>query len=191
MDVFNIFTSAWKKTTKCAFEIYSLPCAKPIPLAWTDPRSSKCYANCFLGLTNGFLNKNFQVIKLFINHCSFITLAQNTILRLLPFLELKLKVLFLYMFHWINIHFLIHYLPIKNFAKYWCFSVTRALKTAETTLKKNCFQFFVYGFIFSLKTRAYLKCKRVLYSSDRLVVFSSPSLSLKKEKVKDWIIVIG
>ena len=57
--------------------------------------------------------------------------------------------------------------------------------------KKNCFQFFVYGFIFSLKTWAYLKCKRVLYSSDRLVVFSNPSLSLKKEKVKDWIIVIG
>ena len=58
-------------------------------------------------------------------------------------------------------------------------------------LKEVCFQFFVYGFIFSLKTWAYLKCKRVLYSSDRLVVFSSPSLSLKKEKVKDWIIVIG
>ena len=46
------------------------------------PRSSKCYAICFLGLTYGFWNKNFQVIKLFICHCSFKTLAQNTIVRL-------------------------------------------------------------------------------------------------------------
>ena len=30
MDVFYIFTSAWKKTTKCAFEIDFLPCAQPI-----------------------------------------------------------------------------------------------------------------------------------------------------------------
>ena len=32
------------------------------------------YANCFLGLTYGFVNKNVQEIKLFISHCSFITL---------------------------------------------------------------------------------------------------------------------
>ena len=30
MDVFYIFTSAWKNTTKCAFEIDFLPCAQPI-----------------------------------------------------------------------------------------------------------------------------------------------------------------
>ena len=40
------------------------------------------YANCFLGLTYGFLNKSFQEMKLFICYCSFITLAQNTIVRL-------------------------------------------------------------------------------------------------------------
>ena len=46
------------------------------------------YANCFLGLTYGFLNKRFQEIKLFICHPSFITLAQNTIVRLqIVFLE--------------------------------------------------------------------------------------------------------
>ena len=44
----------------------------------------------FLGLTDGVLNKNFQEIKLFICHCSFITLAQKT------FLELKLKCCFLH-----------------------------------------------------------------------------------------------
>ena len=52
------------------------------------------------------------------------------------------------------------------------------------------FQLFVYGFILSLKKLAYLKYERVLlYSNDRLVDFSTPSLSLKK--VKDWIIVFG
>ena len=40
------------------------------------------YANFFLGITHGFLNKSFQEIKLFICYCSFITLAQNTIVRL-------------------------------------------------------------------------------------------------------------
>ena len=30
MNLFYIFTSAWKKTTKCAFEIDFLPCAQPI-----------------------------------------------------------------------------------------------------------------------------------------------------------------
>ena len=50
------------------------------------------------------------------------------------------------------------------------------------------FQLFVYGFILSLKKLTYLKYERVLlYSNDRLVGFSTPSLSLKK----DWIIVIG
>ena len=66
------------------------------------------YRNCFLGLTYGFLNKNFQEIKLFICHCSFITLAQKTTMRLqiVRFLEtfrralssIKTQVLFLYMF---------------------------------------------------------------------------------------------
>ena len=60
------------------------------------------------GLTYGFLNKNFQEIKLFICHCSFITLAQKTTMRLqiVRFLEtfrralswIKTEVLFLYMF---------------------------------------------------------------------------------------------
>ena len=54
------------------------------------------------------MNKNFQEIKLFICHCSFITLAQKTTMRLqiVRFLEtfrrvlswIKTEVLFLYMF---------------------------------------------------------------------------------------------
>ena len=40
------------------------------------------YANCFFGLTYGFLNIRFEEIKFFICNCSFITLAQNTIVRL-------------------------------------------------------------------------------------------------------------
>ena len=59
-----------RKTTKCAFEIDFLPCARPILLAWTQ-WFNLSYANCFLGLTYGFLNKNFQEIKPFICHCSF------------------------------------------------------------------------------------------------------------------------
>ena len=116
MDVFYIFTSAWRKPQNVHLKfIFCLVLSRfHLRERIHDPVSVTRIA--FLGLTNGFLNKNFQVIKLFINDCSFITFAQNTIVRLLPFLELKLKVLFLYMFHWINIHFLIHYLPIKNFA---------------------------------------------------------------------------
>ena len=68
------------KTTKCAFEIVFLPCARPIRLAWTH-RFNLSYANFFLGLTYGFLNKNFQEIKIFICHCSFITLAQKSTYR--------------------------------------------------------------------------------------------------------------
>ena len=71
-------------------------------------RSRKLKSNyCFLGLTYGFLNKNFQEIKLFICHCSLTTLAQKTTMRLqiMRFLEtfrqalswIKIKVLFLYM----------------------------------------------------------------------------------------------
>ena len=77
MNIFYILTSAWKNMH---FKLIFLPCAQSIILSY--PRSSKCYAICFLGLTYGFWNKNFQVIKLFICHCSFKTLAQNTIVRL-------------------------------------------------------------------------------------------------------------
>ena len=61
-----------------------------------------------IALTYGILNKNFQEIKLFTCHCSFITLAQETTTRLqmVRFLEtfrqalswIKTEVLFLYMF---------------------------------------------------------------------------------------------
>ena len=46
-----------------------------------------CYANYFLELTFGFFVKNFQEIKLFICHCSFITLAQKTTVRFLETLQ--------------------------------------------------------------------------------------------------------
>ena len=61
-----------------------------------------------IALTYGILNKNFQEIKLFTCHCSFITLAQKTTTRLqmVRFLQtlrralswIKTEVLFLYMF---------------------------------------------------------------------------------------------
>ena len=85
------------------------------------------------------------------------------------------------MFHWIAIHFLIHYLPFKKFAVCCCFSITRALNTAETAYEWSevCFQLLVYSSIFSLKKWAYLKHERLfLYSNDRLIGCSSPSLSL-------------
>ena len=140
-------------------------------------------------INSWILNKQFKVINLFICYCSFITLAQKTIvsLQMVRFLEtlhtatphswiIKTNVLFLYMFHWITIHFLIHHLPFKNFAVCCLFSITRALNHSWNRLNEVCFQLFVYGFIFSLKKWAYLKYERVLlYSNDRLVGFSSPS----------------
>ena len=111
-------------------------------LSRTDPRPSFCYANCFLGLTYGFLNKHFQEIKLFICHCSFITnvtcletlqtdysLACENIrfsslfaaerrnecfFRLNTTLSWnKTEVLFLYMFYWLLFIFL--FLAIQEF----------------------------------------------------------------------------
>ena len=105
-EIFVFIKVSWK-TTKCAFEIVFSPCARPIYLAWTQ-RFSLSYANCFFGLTYGFLNKNFQKIKLFTCHCSFITLAQKTTIELeiARFWEtfrrnlswIKTEALFLYMF---------------------------------------------------------------------------------------------
>ena len=153
-------------------------------------------ANCFLGLTYGYLNKNFQEIKLYI----IITLAQNTIVRLqsqivrfsetlqtglvTPHSWIKTKVLFLYMLHWIALHFLIHYLPLKNFAVCFSFYVTRALNTAETAYEWSlfsvvCLRLHILAEKLSFPKNKY---KRVLlYSNDRLVGFSSLSLSLKKK----------
>ena len=77
-------------------------------LTYVNATINLSYVNCFLGLTYGFLNKNFQEIKFFIWHSSFITLAQKTTIRLqiVRFLEtfrralswIKTEVLFLYMF---------------------------------------------------------------------------------------------
>ena len=83
------FATFWhwreRKTRKCAFEIdfFAMRSAD-----WTCVNGSRIqlvlFAKCFLGLTYGFFNKNFQGIKLFIYHFSFITLSQNTIVRLQP-----------------------------------------------------------------------------------------------------------
>ena len=93
------------------------------------------YANYLLGLTYRFLiKKKSQEIQLFICHCSFITLAQNTIGRrqivrfletlqtcytVLPILELEIiKVLFFtFSIELHGIYFLIQYLSFKNFAE--------------------------------------------------------------------------
>ena len=83
------FSTFWhwreRKTGKCAFEI-NFFAMRSADLTWVNGSRIQMvlYANCFLGLTYGFFNKNFQEIKLFICHFSFITLAQNTIGRLQP-----------------------------------------------------------------------------------------------------------
>ena len=102
------------------------------------------------------MNKNFQEIKLFITDCSFKPLAPNTIVRLqiVRFFETLqtgfflipelTKVLFLYIFHWIALHLLLHYLPFKNFAACCCFFITCALNKAETAWMK-----FVFSCLFT------------------------------------------
>ena len=143
MGVFYILTSAWKKNHKmCIWNWFFAMCSAD----WTCVNGSRIqlvlYANCFLGLTYGFFNKNFQEIKLFICHCS------NTIVRLqvVRFLE-KLQTgyspflyyVFLYMFHWIAIHFLIHYLPFNIFAVCCSFSINCFLSTAEAAYEWSLF----------------------------------------------------
>ena len=109
IKVSGTFSTFWhrreRKTTKCAFEIdfftmwaTDLTCVNAT--IWLVLR------DCFLGLTYGFLNKNFQEINLFIRHCPFITLAQETTLtpQIVRFLEtfrqalswIKTEVLFLH-----------------------------------------------------------------------------------------------
>ena len=59
-----------------------------------------------------------------------------------------------------------------NFPVCFPFSITRALNTAETAYEWSSFSVLAQKW-------AYLKYERVLlYSNDRLVGFSSPSLSL-------------
>ena len=91
-----------RKARKCAFEIdfFAMRSAALTLVNGSRIQLVLC-ANCFLELTYGFFNKNFQGIKLFICHFSLITLAQNTIVRLQPqnvgllsILELKLKCFF-------------------------------------------------------------------------------------------------
>ena len=156
--------------------------------------------------TYRFLSKTFQKIKLFICHCSFITLAQKTTMRLqiVRFLEtfrralswIKNEVLFLYtfriellfVFSFITCHSrILQCVEFKGFCSFAACSVL--LFFHNLCLEYSwippqfcvcvCFQLFVYGFIFSMKKWAYLKNERVLpYSkTDRLDGFSSPSLS--------------
>ena len=130
--------------------------------------------------------KEGRVIKLFICHYSFITLAQNTIVipqivRFLgtvqtgysPFLEKNWSVIFsLYKFHWIAIHFLIHYVPFKNCAVCYCFLIIRPPE--YRFINEVCFQSFCLLSILAEKL-VYLKYERVLLSSnDRLIGFFEP-----------------
>ena len=85
MDVFYILTLAWKKNQNMFIWNWFFA-MRSADLTWVNGSRIQLvlYANCFLGLTYGFLKKNFQEIKLFICHFAFITLAQNTIVRLQP-----------------------------------------------------------------------------------------------------------
>ena len=85
MDVFYILTLAWKKNQNMFIWNWFFA-MRSADLTWVNGSRIQLvlYANCFLGLTYGFLKKFFQEIKLFICHFAFITLAQNTIVRLQP-----------------------------------------------------------------------------------------------------------
>ena len=90
------------------------------------------------------------------------------------------------MVHWIAIHFLIHYLPFKNFAVCCSFSITHAriqLKLLEWSLfAVVCLRLYI------LTEKAYLKYERVLpYSNDRLVGFSTASLPVETAL---WLLVV-
>ena len=166
MCVWNWFFAMWSTDLTCVnATIYLL--------------FNLCYAYCFLGLTYGFLNKIFQEIKLFICHCSFITLPQKTtmVLQIVRFLEtfrrnlswIKTEVLFLYMFR-IELLFIFSFitchsrilqcLEFKNFCSFVVCSVLLffdnlcPMNTAEYRFNEVycvCFQLFFYGFIYSLK----------------------------------------
>ena len=135
------------------------------------------------------MNKNFQEIKLFICHCSFITLAQKTTMRLqiVRFQETfrralswtKNEVLFLYMFRIELLFVFSRILQCVEFKDFCSFAVCRSffhnLCPEYSWIPLEfcvcvCFQLFVYGFIFTLKKWAYLK-------NERLARFSSLSLS--------------
>ena len=110
-----------------------------------------------------------------------------------PLSWIKTEVLFLYMFHQLLFIFLfitclsriLQCVEFKNFCSFavcCSSSIICARNTAEDPLNEFysiCFQLFVYDFTFSLKKCPYLKYERVLlYSNDRLIGFSSPSLSI-------------
>ena len=66
-------------------------------------------------------------------------IVSETLDGLLPILELKLKCCFCTVFHWIAIHFLIHYLPFNIFAMCCSFSISRALNKAEAGYEWSLF----------------------------------------------------
>ena len=165
------------------------------------------YPNCCLWLTYWFLNKNFQEIKLFICHCSFITLAQKTTMRLqiVRFLEtfrralswIKTEVLSLYMFR-IELLFIFSFITchsrilqcveFKDFCSFAMCSVLLffhnlspeySLRTLELCV---CFTLFsvvcLRLYILTEKVSVSEKLRVLLYSkTDRLASFSSPILS--------------
>ena len=96
IDVFYILTSAWQKTTECTWNWFFAMCSADLTClnGSSNPVSVIRQLLFRINLWGLFLNKNFQEIKLFICHCSFITSAHN--------------ISFLFMFYWITIYFLIH-----------------------------------------------------------------------------------
>ena len=99
-------------------------------------------------------------------------IVSETLDGLLPIHELKLKCCFCTVFHWIAIHFLIHYLPFNIFAMCCSFSISRALNKAEAA-----YEWSLFVFVLSLKQWAYLKYERaILYSNGRLVGFPNSNV---------------
>ena len=150
------------------------------------------------------MNKNFQVIKLFILHCSFITLhicsskhyRETTDLEIFrstsdglytPHSWIKTKVFF-----FVHVPMNYYSLPYSFLAIQEVCSVLLFFHNSCPTeycwnrLNEVCFQLFGYGFIFSLKKWAYLTT-----DSSAFRVRVCFCLFFFKKKVKDWIIVIG
>ena len=77
MYVFYIWTSAWKENHKMFIWNWFFAICSAYLTRGNGSTTQVLLREFLSGLTYGFLIKNFQEIKLFIGHCSFMTLAKK------------------------------------------------------------------------------------------------------------------
>ena len=88
-------------------------------------RFNLSYANCFLGLTYGFFNKNFQEIKLFICHCSFHNISSKSDHETTDREWYTFRIEFLFIFSFITCH--LRFLQCEEFKNFCSFAVRSVL----------------------------------------------------------------